>query len=126
VSGQLLTVTRSLGTNQEQVGCLLLIAASLSSSVGGKLTFVKPLHDLQFLPRLSIFNQLPLVLLTHAFDNLGYSLYTPQAQERTYNLKLKLCSGHSFLQALRQRPSPLKPALPQSSELLLRVHQVMG
>jgi hypothetical protein len=97
VPGQLLTVTRGLGTNQEQVGCLLLIAACLSSSVGGKLTFVKPHHDFQFLPRLPIFDQLPLVLLTHAFDDLGYSLYAPQAQERTRNLKSKFCSSHSLL-----------------------------
>jgi hypothetical protein len=94
--------------------------------VGEKLTFVKPFHDLQFLPRLPIFNELTLALLIHAFDNLCRRVYTPQAHNRTYHLKPKFGSGHSFLQALRQRPSLLNPALPQSSELLLRTYQVMG
>jgi hypothetical protein len=116
----------SLGASQEKVSCLLVIAACLSFSVGGKLTFVKPFNDLQFLPRLPIFNQLPLVLLTHTFDNLCYSVYTSEPYNRTYDLELKFCCGHSILQALRQRASLLKPALPQSGELLLRVNQVMG
>jgi hypothetical protein len=111
VSGQLLTVIHSLDTNQEKVGGLLLLAARLSSSVGGELTLVKPLHDLHFLPRLPIIDQLPFVLLTQVFDNLNGSVYAPLAHSRTYGVDLKFCSAHSFLQAFRQRTSLLEPIL---------------
>ena len=79
VSGQLLTVIHGLGTNQEKVSCLLLIAACLGPSVGGELAVVKPFDDLQFLARVPVFNQLLLVLLAHVFDDLDDSVYTSQA-----------------------------------------------
>jgi hypothetical protein len=126
VSGQLLTLIGNLGTKEEHVSCLLLIAACLRSSVGGKLTFVEPLNDFQLLPRLPVFDQLPLALLAQAFDDLGCRLYTSQAQGRAYNLKLNLGPGHSLLQARGKRPSFLKSALLQCSELLLRANQSMG
>jgi hypothetical protein len=126
VSGQLLTAVCSLGANQEKVGGLLLIAPGLGSPVGEKQAFVKALHDLQFLPRLSIFNELPLVLFTQAFDDLCRRVYTPQAHDGTCRLKMKFGCGHAFFHDLGQRPSLLEPALRQSRELLLRVNQVMG
>ena len=123
VSGQLLTLVGNLGPKEEQVSCLLLLAACLPSSVGGKLTFVQPLNDLQLLPRLPVFDQLPLALLAQAFDNLGCRFYPSQAQGRAYKLKLNLGPLHSSLQARGKRPSVLKPAPLQCSELLLRANQ---
>ena len=119
VSRQLLTGIGCLRSDEEHIGCLLQIAARLSSSVGGQLTFVKPFNDLQFLAGLPVFDHLPLALLAQAFDNLACHLYTPLAQGRGYDLKLDFGSGHSSPQALRQRPGFLEAALLQGGELLL-------
>ena len=71
VSGQLLTFSRSLRTNEEHVGCLLLFAARLSASIGGKLAFVKARNHLQVLPRFPVFGQLPFALPAQTLDQLG-------------------------------------------------------
>jgi hypothetical protein len=105
---------------------LLQIAALLSSSVGGQLTFMKPFDDFQFLTGLSVFDHLSLALPAQAFDNLSRRLNTPQAQGRGYYLKLNFGSGHSTLQALRYRPGFLEAALLQGSELLLGESQLIA
>jgi len=79
VSRQLLTVIRRLGTNQEKVSSLLLIAACLGPSVGGELAFVESFNDLKFLVGLPVFIQLLLVLLAPIFDDLNRRVYTSQA-----------------------------------------------
>ena len=97
VSGQLLTFSRSLRPNEEQVGCLLLFAACLSASIGGKLAFVEARNHLQVLSRFPVFGQLPFALPAQTLDQLGQHFYSLETHGGTDDLKLNFSSCHSPL-----------------------------
>ena len=100
VSRQLLTVIRRLETNEEHVGGLLMFAARLSTSIGGKLSFVEARNDVQVLSRSPVFSQLPIALPAQALDQLGNQPDSPEARGRTDNLKLNFGSCQSQLKVL--------------------------